>query len=715
MQTSITRALFAATTAGALTVLGLFAGAGVAGASATQPANGPPASARDAAASAAPRSPAWTCLKPDAFVANFGSTTVTPFSTTSGKASKAITVGSNPNFISITRDGKTAYVTNYGSGTVTAIQIATCTVGKAIKVGRNPVWIAITPNGKTAYVVNEGSDSVTPFSIATGKPGTAITVGTYPVEIAITPNGKTAYVTNESSDSVTPINLATNTALPTITVGNAPYPLKITPNGKTVYIANSGSDTVTPINTATNTAGSPITVGNGPDGVIITPDGKTAYTINGDGDTVTPINTATNTAGTAITVGNSPGASAVTPNGETLYVCNRGPGTVTPIRVATNTAGEAIKVGSDPSAIAITPNSKITYVTSFGSDTVTPIQTATNTAAKAIRTGRSPIDVAIVPRPLTVQYPAPLGRVLDSWAYDPAQHDIVLFGGDAGHGAPSTGPLYGRTWTWNGKSWTRLHPATAPSPRAGAALVWDPATHQLLLFGGGTFPDSYHFFGDTWTWNGSTWARLHPASSPSPRENPDMFYDATLREVILFGGNAPTDSPHYANHYDNQTWAWTGTTWTRLHPAVSPSSRDSGSLVYDPATRTAIMYGGYNDTGRLSDTWSFNGQTWTQLHPAHSPGADSPVWQAAYDSASQQLVLYGGDLGLAGPYSQSTWTWSGSTWTRLHPASNAGPRGYGAMTYDQATRSIVLFGGSNGTTDPRGLWEWNGTTWQISK
>src|ERR1022692_202795 len=323
-----------------------------------------------------------------------------------------------------------------------------------------------------------------------------------------------------------------------------------------------------------------------------------------------------------------------------------------------------------------------------------------------------PVAIAITPSPRAVHH-APVGRVLDSWAYDPAQRDIVLFGGDGGHGAPSTGPLYGKTWTWNGTTWTRQHPAASPSPRAGAAMAWDPATCQLLLFGGGTFPDSYHFFASTWTWNGTTWTRWHPATSPSPRENPDMFYDAALHEIILFGGNAPTDSPHYANHYDNQTWAWNGRTWTRLHPAASPSPRDSGSLVYDPAARTAIMYGGYNDTRRLSDTWSFNGRSWTRLHPASTPGSDSPVSQAAYDRATRQLVLYGGDVGLAGPYSHDMWTWNGSTWAPLDPATIPGPRGYGAMTYDQATRRIVLFGGSNGTTDPNSIWDWNGTTWQL--
>jgi hypothetical protein len=64
----------------------------------------------------------------------------------------------------------------------------------------------------------------------------------------------------------------------------------------------------------------------------------------------------------------------------------------------------------------------------------------------------------------------PLGRVWASWAYDPAQHNIVLFGGDSGY---QSGPdvVFGKTWTWNGARWTRRHPAASPSARTGAAGV----------------------------------------------------------------------------------------------------------------------------------------------------------------------------------------------------------------------------------------------------
>jgi hypothetical protein len=323
-------------------------------------------------------------------------------------------------------------------------------------------------------------------------------------------------------------------------------------------------------------------------------------------------------------------------------------------------------------------------------------------AAALALTGAAGTGPALASGSAASKFPAPFGRVWDSWAYDPAQHDVVLFGGDTDRGGGNGGIVLGTTWTWNGR-WTERHPAHAPSARTGAAIVYDPATSQLLLFGGSARPGTGGgFFGDTWIWTGRTWTRLHPAAAPSARHNADVFYDAASRKVILFGG--------YDGAYLGDTWSWNGTTWTKLNPAHSPSPRDTESLVYDPAAKAAVMYGGFNvPDGRLSDTWSWNGSTWTQLSPAGSPGVVSPVWQSAYDPASRQLIVYGGDLD--GAFSHSTWSWTGATWTELNPAANPGPRGYGSMTYDPALKDLLLIGGSGNGTNPRGVWKWNGRTW----
>ncbi len=296
----------------------------------------------------------------------------------------------------------------------------------------------------------------------------------------------------------------------------------------------------------------------------------------------------------------------------------------------------------------------------------------------------------------------PPGRQWESFAYDPRHHEFVLFGGNAG----ST--VYGDTWIQQNGVWAEQSPALSPSARTGAAIVYDAATSQLLLFGGSSLPlTEGGYDAQTWLWTGTTWRQLHPATSPPARHNADMVYDAAAQDVILFGG--------YDGSYLNDTWSWNGTTWTQLSPATSPSPRDSESLVYDSASQTAIMFGGFSSaTGRLSDTWSWNGATWTELSPATSPGVVTTAWQAAYDPASGQLLLFGGDPGGNQPPEDGTWDWNGSTWTQLSPALSASARAYGSMTYNTTSQRIVLFGGThNGaeTTFPSVTWIWNSTTW----
>jgi YVTN family beta-propeller protein len=186
----------------------------------------------------------------------------------------------NPAGIAITPDGKTAYVANYGSGSVTPINTATNTAGAAITVGVRPTSIAITPDGKTAYVANSWSGTVTPIAVATNTAGTAITVGSGPIAVTITPDGKTAFVVNSGANTVTPIAVASNTPGASIAVGEGPVGIATSPDGVSAYVADSHFNTVTPITVATDTTRTPITVGNGPWGIAITPDGGSAYVAN---------------------------------------------------------------------------------------------------------------------------------------------------------------------------------------------------------------------------------------------------------------------------------------------------------------------------------------------------------------------------------------------------------------------------------------------------
>ena len=170
------------------------------------------------------------------------------------------------------------------TGTVTPITVASNTAGTPISgVGTSPNQIAITPDGKTAYVTDNGSNKVYPIALPAGTVGSPISVGgigVTPLGIAITPDGTKAYTANfgpasnfgGTGNTVTPIDLSNNTAGTPITVGGGPWSIAVTPDSKTVYVGNSNDSTVTPIDVATDTAGTAITGVGFPRSLAITPD-----------------------------------------------------------------------------------------------------------------------------------------------------------------------------------------------------------------------------------------------------------------------------------------------------------------------------------------------------------------------------------------------------------------------------------------------------------
>jgi hypothetical protein len=267
---------------------------------------------------------------------------------------------------------------------------------------------------------------------------------------------------------------------------------------------------------------------------------------------------------------------------------------------------------------------------------------------------------------------SPLPRFYFSMANDDATGQVVLFGGRAQEGAK----LLGDTWTWDGTSWAKRMPAHSPSPRDYAAIAYDGATKQLVLFGGSNGGTSYN---DTWTWDGSDWTQLHPAHSPPL--GGFMVYDAALSELVLFNRD--------------EQWIWSGTDWTEESGGYGYYV--PGSIAYDPATKEVIGFGGYDDEDYDDWTFMWDGTGWTFLDPAHAPKqrAGSAM---AYDPAMGRVLLWGGRS------YHDTWTWTGTDWKRLNPAHYP-VFGCGEMASDPANGQVVLFSCSGST------WTWSHSDW----
>jgi hypothetical protein len=92
-------------------------------------------------------------------------------------------------------------------------------------------------------------------------------------------------------------------------------------------------------------------------------------------------------------------------------------------------------------------------------------------------------------------------------------------------------------------TWTKQAPATSPPFRFDAAMAYDAATGNIVLFGG------IPLYDDTWTWDGSTWTKQAPASHPPARYGAAMAYDAATGNVVLFGGQGTPG-------IKDGTWTW---------------------------------------------------------------------------------------------------------------------------------------------------------------
>jgi hypothetical protein len=185
------------------------------------------------------------------------------------------------------------------------------------------------------------------------------------------------------------------------------------------------------------------------------------------------------------------------------------------------------------------------------------VATATPLASAAVTAGDTYSWSAVHP-PI-----APSTRAQPQMGYDPDLSEVVLFGGYDPHVFAD-----GDTWVYRAGVWTDLTPklSVAPHARWGAGFAYDPALHAMVLFGG---RDVGQFFQDTWTFDRSGWHRIATSVEPSPRMGTAFSFDPADNYLLDIGGaigNLPAGSYSPWPVY-NDTWALEGTTWRHLGSA----------------------------------------------------------------------------------------------------------------------------------------------------
>ena len=233
-------------------------------------------------------------------------------------------------------------------------------------------------------------------------------------------------------------------------------------------------------------------------------------------------------------------------------------------------------------------------------------------------------------------------------AFDSDREQLIVYGGfcDFNVDCPASGgDAIDETYVYDvaAKTWTLLPgPHPAGLLRYSAALVYMPTEHRALMFGGvAEDPVSAERLTptDTWAFYG-TWTKL-PATGPAATEHPAADWDSDLERVVLF------DS-------EGNTWLYGEGTWTPLTiTGPAPGPRIGAVLAYDTSRHRHLLVGGFSlDTvNEAIDAWELDAGAgvWTSLY---IPGA-TPLPRRGFvlerHAHGRGYVLFGGSSGTSQP------------------------------------------------------------------
>lgn len=252
--------------------------------------------------------------------------------------------------------------------------------------------------------------------------------------------------------------------------------------------------------------------------------------------------------------------------------------------------------------------------------------------------------------------------------YGDAQMAMLLFGGVDANLKSSL-----HVWKWDTSNFAAV-PVEQPMPSGGAAMAFDAARSEMVLFS--PTPPT------TWLWQGSAWSKVISGATPPTRTNAGIAYDRDRERVVVFGGDAPLAD----------TWEWDGTNWTQKTPATSPSARGWVGLVYDELRKKMVMFGGYS-----ADMWEWDGTNWHEVLPPFLPPTGQ--YTGAFDATRGVSVF----VELGSSTTRFTWEWDGIIWAKK-TAFSFDSQG-GKLVYDPVRKVSVLFGMD------KTLWQYDGNTW----
>jgi hypothetical protein len=253
--------------------------------------------------------------------------------------------------------------------------------------------------------------------------------------------------------------------------------------------------------------------------------------------------------------------------------------------------------------------------------------------------------------------------------------------------------------------WTPLTPAgAAPTPRADASAAMDTVNHRMIVFGGLSNSGALN---DTWILKNTNaqggppaWTQLATVAAPPPDYYSVGMYDPGSNRMIVFGGDSGTD-----------VWVLTNanglggaSSWIQLPTSGAVPAPFSGweRQVYDSANNMLIVYDSENFVWTLSNANGVGGSpVWSFLNVSNDGPSPRNSFTAVYNPSSSSMIVFGGSDGTT-DYND-VWVLSNANglagdpnWTNVLPQGSAGApaeRSGHTAVYDAPQDIMTIFGG----------------------
>ena len=162
----------------------------------------------------------------------------------------AIATGRAPKGIVLDQSRGRAYAAISGDDVIAVINVSTGEInGKiTLNAGDDPQYLSLTPDGRVLVSVNYGSNTVSIIDTNGFFEDERIYVGEDPISSVIDPLGLRAYIMDSMSSSISVIDLSAKVLSATIAVEGTPFRGAFSRNGDRLYVINKDTPNLTVIN-----------------------------------------------------------------------------------------------------------------------------------------------------------------------------------------------------------------------------------------------------------------------------------------------------------------------------------------------------------------------------------------------------------------------------------------------------------------------------------